>query len=344
MAHICMHGYVSGRVQGVRFRQTTAEQAERLELSGWVRNRRDGSLEAIVEAREATPHQLRVRLCNSGVMAGRAAPALQHGLPFLTTGDHGHALPALARHGNAVPPHGVAVSVAGTREPLAQITCRRPRQLERLELGAAKIRQPRDVELAGPFVLEAGEGGVFTKDLVLVLIGEPLAKAEPASQLGQRPPVGPGLPRQGQKGTLAADGGEPMTNDTWYTGPGILQSVMVGANPSHMLIAHTPIEDGVIKVWYGLFVKVKNAVPTDADRELARGYEQAGVAARETRNARSRTVREGLGDAVEGLGGRHARCGAHRPRPPARCPAAKQRVRTWLTCPRCTACRTGRRR
>lgn len=32
----------------------------------------DGDLEAIVEAREATPQQLMVRLCNSGVMAGRA--------------------------------------------------------------------------------------------------------------------------------------------------------------------------------------------------------------------------------------------------------------------------------
>ena len=49
--------------------------------------------------------------------------------------------------------------------------------------------------------------------------------------------------------TLAADGGEPMTNDTWYTGPGILQSVMIGTNPSHMLIAHTPIDDGRIRVW-----------------------------------------------------------------------------------------------
>jgi bifunctional UDP-N-acetylglucosamine pyrophosphorylase/glucosamine-1-phosphate N-acetyltransferase len=32
----------------------------------------DGDLDAIVEAREATPDQLAVRLCNSGVMAGRA--------------------------------------------------------------------------------------------------------------------------------------------------------------------------------------------------------------------------------------------------------------------------------
>lgn len=32
-----------------------------------------GDLEAIVEAREATPEQLKVRICNSGVMAGKAA-------------------------------------------------------------------------------------------------------------------------------------------------------------------------------------------------------------------------------------------------------------------------------
>ena len=37
----------------------------------------DGSLEAIVEAREATPEQLSIRLCNSGVMAGRAKDMLR---------------------------------------------------------------------------------------------------------------------------------------------------------------------------------------------------------------------------------------------------------------------------
>ena len=79
--------------------------------------------------------------------------------------------------------------------------------------------------------------------------------------------------------TLASDGGEPMTNDTWYTGPGILQSVMVGANPSHMLIAHTPVDDGVIKVWYGLLVKVDNAAPNADDVALAQAYEEAGVEA-----------------------------------------------------------------
>ena len=75
--------------------------------------------------------------------------------------------------------------------------------------------------------------------------------------------------------TLAGAGA--MLNDTWYTGPGILQSIMVGDLPSLMLIAHTPVDDGQIKVWYGLMVKTANAVPTAADVETAKGYEKAGV-------------------------------------------------------------------
>jgi 3-ketosteroid 9alpha-monooxygenase subunit A len=86
------------------------------------------------------------------------------------------------------------------------------------------------------------------------------------------------LLRAGHK-TLAGSGAEPMLNDTWYMGPGILQSIMVGENPSHMLITHTPVDDGVIKVWYGLFVKVKNDEPNEADIALAKGYEKAGVMA-----------------------------------------------------------------
>lgn len=79
--------------------------------------------------------------------------------------------------------------------------------------------------------------------------------------------------------TLAADDDEPMTNDTWYTGPGILQSVMIGEFPSHMMIAHTPVDDGVIKVWHALMVKVANKKPSSDDIATAHGYQEASLAA-----------------------------------------------------------------
>lgn len=58
MARMCKHGYVSGRVQGVSFRQATAEQAERLGLDGWVRNLADGRVEVLFEGDEAAVAEL----------------------------------------------------------------------------------------------------------------------------------------------------------------------------------------------------------------------------------------------------------------------------------------------
>jgi len=40
---------VSGRVQGVFFREETRRAAERLGVNGWVRNRTDGTVEAVFE-------------------------------------------------------------------------------------------------------------------------------------------------------------------------------------------------------------------------------------------------------------------------------------------------------
>lgn len=54
---------IEGRVQGVCFRDWTVETARRIGVSGWVRNRRDGSVEVLAigapEAVEALVAELR---------------------------------------------------------------------------------------------------------------------------------------------------------------------------------------------------------------------------------------------------------------------------------------------
>jgi acylphosphatase len=43
---------ISGRVQGVFFRVETQRAAERFGVCGWVRNRRDGTVEAVFEGEQ----------------------------------------------------------------------------------------------------------------------------------------------------------------------------------------------------------------------------------------------------------------------------------------------------
>lgn len=43
----CIHCYVSGKVQGVWFRASTKEEAEKLGLQGWVKNLPDGRVEVL---------------------------------------------------------------------------------------------------------------------------------------------------------------------------------------------------------------------------------------------------------------------------------------------------------
>jgi acylphosphatase len=45
---------IRGRVQGVCYRAGAVAEAERLGLTGWVRNRRDGSVEALVSGPPAS--------------------------------------------------------------------------------------------------------------------------------------------------------------------------------------------------------------------------------------------------------------------------------------------------
>ena len=43
------HAIISGRVQGVFFRMETKRAADRFGVSGWVRNLKDGTVEAVFE-------------------------------------------------------------------------------------------------------------------------------------------------------------------------------------------------------------------------------------------------------------------------------------------------------
>lgn len=47
-----VHVIVRGRVTGVYFRAATQREAKRLGVTGWVKNRPDGSVEILVEGEE----------------------------------------------------------------------------------------------------------------------------------------------------------------------------------------------------------------------------------------------------------------------------------------------------
>jgi acylphosphatase len=56
---------ISGRVQGVFFRDTARRRAEAAGVSGWIRNTPDGSVEAVFEGDAAAVEEL-VEFCRRG--------------------------------------------------------------------------------------------------------------------------------------------------------------------------------------------------------------------------------------------------------------------------------------
>lgn len=69
-AHRSAHLHIEGRVQGVGFRYWTGGEAHRLGLAGWVRNRRDGSVEAVVHGAPDAVEAM-IAACRLGPRAAR---------------------------------------------------------------------------------------------------------------------------------------------------------------------------------------------------------------------------------------------------------------------------------
>jgi len=67
-----VHVFVTGRVQGVGFRNWAMDTARGLGLRGWVRNRRDGAVEALFSGPPDTVASM-IEACRRGPSAARVS-------------------------------------------------------------------------------------------------------------------------------------------------------------------------------------------------------------------------------------------------------------------------------
>lgn len=72
-----VHLVITGRVQGVGYRDWTRREAVRLGLSGWVRNRPDGSVQALIHGDDAAVGQM-LDACRRGPPAARVEAVTLH--------------------------------------------------------------------------------------------------------------------------------------------------------------------------------------------------------------------------------------------------------------------------
>jgi acylphosphatase len=63
--YVRAHAVVHGRVQGVFFRMETAKAAKKIGVFGWVKNRLDGSVEAVFEGDRSRVDQI-LKWCEKG--------------------------------------------------------------------------------------------------------------------------------------------------------------------------------------------------------------------------------------------------------------------------------------
>lgn len=85
MSDIARRVVIRGRVQGVGYRAWVEHQARRLGLQGWVRNRRDGSVEAVFEGVENVVVNM-IASCRKGPASARVDEVVEETAPADTLG------------------------------------------------------------------------------------------------------------------------------------------------------------------------------------------------------------------------------------------------------------------
>lgn len=96
---VVTHVSIRGRVQGVGYRAWAADEARRRGLEGWVRNRRDGSVEAVLSGDEDVVADM-LAACRRGPVSARvdavdANPANDDMLNLRPAGERFALLPTL---------------------------------------------------------------------------------------------------------------------------------------------------------------------------------------------------------------------------------------------------------
>ncbi len=74
-----VHVLVSGRVQGVFFRSSLKATCDRLGVKGWVKNKPDGNLEALLQGQEEELEEV-IRWCKRGPERAEVSRVESHDL------------------------------------------------------------------------------------------------------------------------------------------------------------------------------------------------------------------------------------------------------------------------
>lgn len=93
-SELCLHALISGHVQGVGFRYFVQVTAQEMDISGWVRNRWDGTVEVSAEGNQEVLEKFVNRL-KRGPTSARVTDIKVNWLPSSQTYQGFHVRPTI---------------------------------------------------------------------------------------------------------------------------------------------------------------------------------------------------------------------------------------------------------